>query len=344
MTVTEIAKKAGVSIGTVDRVLHNRGRVSEETRAKVQKIIEESRYQANPLARHLKKNLKYRIGVLIPELAKESTYWKLIYDGIAAAAATLSAFSFELELFEFVRPVRSSFLSAFERMTSSDCSAWIIAPVMQDETLVLLMDVENPVPYAFIDCPLPGACPLTTVAQDPFQGGVLAGRLMDLVSHSGGPFAVIRPYNEAFNLNERARGFASWFDGRPGVIVRDVVCQENEPRQMLSALESLLQELPDLRGVFIVSSMVHTITDYLCSRGFRSGNPQTDVRIIGYDLVPPNRMLLSTGKIDCLISQRPEEQGRLVMQQLYRCLVLEDETRSDIAIPMDIFFRENLQG
>ena len=59
MTVTEIAKRAGVSIGTVDRVLHNRGRVSSETRDRIQAIIDETGYQPNPLARHLKINRKY---------------------------------------------------------------------------------------------------------------------------------------------------------------------------------------------------------------------------------------------------------------------------------------------
>ncbi len=56
MTVIEIAKRAGVSIGTVDRVLHNRGRVSEETRQRINAIISEEGYQPNPLARHLKRN------------------------------------------------------------------------------------------------------------------------------------------------------------------------------------------------------------------------------------------------------------------------------------------------
>ena len=40
MTITEIAKKSGVSIGTVDRVLHNRGKVSEKTKLAVEAVIE----------------------------------------------------------------------------------------------------------------------------------------------------------------------------------------------------------------------------------------------------------------------------------------------------------------
>ena len=45
--IVDIAKMAGVSVGTVDRVIHNRGRVSEENRKKVQAILEMVHYQPN---------------------------------------------------------------------------------------------------------------------------------------------------------------------------------------------------------------------------------------------------------------------------------------------------------
>ncbi len=337
MTVIEIAKRAGVSIGTVDRVLHNRGRVSAETRQRIQDIINEEGYQPNPLARHLKRNRDYRIGVMIPELEKESRYWNLIYDGILKAADELSAFSFKIEMFKFVRPDRASLVNAFERMTASDCCAYIIAPVMQEETLVMLMEMEKKVPYSFIDCPLPGANPVSTVAQDPFRGGYLAGRMMDIVSHSEGPFAVIRPFTEAFNLNERARGFNSWFVARPKIRLLDIVCSESQMDETNSILVNLLIDNPDLKGIFAVSSIGHKIVDIIDARGRKK-----DIAVIGYDLVAENVQYLKDGKIDCLISQRPEEQGRHVLFQLYRKIVLEEVPTSMIHMPLDIYFKENL--
>ena len=41
VTISDVAKAAGVTRGTIDRVLHERGEVSEETRAKVLKVIKE---------------------------------------------------------------------------------------------------------------------------------------------------------------------------------------------------------------------------------------------------------------------------------------------------------------
>ena len=55
MTIREIARRAGVSIGTVDRVIHKRVRVAPETRKRVEALIEELGYTPNPIARHLKR-------------------------------------------------------------------------------------------------------------------------------------------------------------------------------------------------------------------------------------------------------------------------------------------------
>ncbi len=337
MTVTEIAKRAGVSIGTVDRVLHDRGRVSAETRDKIRAIIEEEGYQPNPLARHLKRNRGYRIGVLIPGLEAESRYWRLMYDAVLRASSGFSVFAFETELFAFVRPDPRSLDAAYQAMLASDCDGYLIAPVMQEETLVLLAENPPAVPYCFFDSPLPGSKPVSTVAQDPFRGGFLAGRVMELLSPGEGPFAVVRPFTEAFNLNERARGFTAWFSGNPRVEVIDLVCPENHGEEMLAILDGIFERRPDIRGFFAVSSVGHVVADRLAKRGMKEGR-----KLIGYDLVPENVECLRDGRIDCLISQRPEEQGRIAVTQLYRNIVLEEQPEPEIAMPLDIFFKENL--
>lgn len=337
MTVVEIARQAGVSIGTVDRVLHSRGRVSSETRTRILEIIQETGYQPNALARHLKRKQTYRIGLLIPELEKESRYWQLVDDGLSRAVSELSAFSFSVERFTFVRPDRASLSDAFARMVASDCTAWVIAPIMQEETLVLLSEVEHPVPYTFIDSPLPGAEPLTTVAQEPFQGGFLAGRMMELVAPGDGTFAAILPYTEAFNLNERARGFAAWFSGRPRSRVVNLVCPEPRMDVATATLERAMAEHPDMKGMFAVSAIGHKIASIVSGHGWRDR-----VALVGYDLVAENERCLRDGMIDCILSQRPDEQGRIALFQIYRHLVYGETSAREVRMPFDVYFKENL--
>ena len=62
----EIAAAAGISIGTVDRALHNRAGVNPKTRNQVLKIAEKLGYKPNIAARTLKLNRRLRIAAHLP--------------------------------------------------------------------------------------------------------------------------------------------------------------------------------------------------------------------------------------------------------------------------------------
>jgi LacI family transcriptional regulator len=63
---------------------------------------------------------------------------------------------------------------------------------------------------------------------------------------------------------------------------------------------------------------------------------------VGYDLIPKNRELLWNGEIDAIISQRPEEQGRQALLNLYRHVVMEQHIPPKIEIPLDVYIKENI--
>jgi len=67
-TIFDVAKRAGVSIGTVSRVLNNRDRVSPETRERVLKVIRDLDYQANVMARALASQQTNTLGLVIPQV------------------------------------------------------------------------------------------------------------------------------------------------------------------------------------------------------------------------------------------------------------------------------------
>ena len=66
-TIKDIAKLAGVSKGTVDRVLHKRGKVSPASLEKVNEVLKVIDYEPNLIARNLKNNKVYRISILLPD-------------------------------------------------------------------------------------------------------------------------------------------------------------------------------------------------------------------------------------------------------------------------------------
>lgn len=69
LTIKDIAELAGVSVATVSRVINNNGRFSEETRKKVLSIIEETGYKTNYMAKSLRTNRSYTIGVIVPDIS-----------------------------------------------------------------------------------------------------------------------------------------------------------------------------------------------------------------------------------------------------------------------------------
>ena len=84
--IKDIAQLAGVSVGTVDRVLHERGRVSEDALKKVTAVLEQIDYKPNLIARTLGANKTYRIAALIPN-PQQDPYWASSKSGISQAEA-----------------------------------------------------------------------------------------------------------------------------------------------------------------------------------------------------------------------------------------------------------------
>ncbi len=73
-TIKDVAELAGVSKGTVDRVLHKRGKVSQKALEKVNQVLKELDFKPNPIARSLKNNKVYKIAVLLPD-SNVDPYW-----------------------------------------------------------------------------------------------------------------------------------------------------------------------------------------------------------------------------------------------------------------------------
>ena len=93
VTIKDIAKEAGVSIGTVDRVLHERGEVAEATKNKILKLAEQMHYRPNLLARALTSKRDYNVVALLPRASEVDIYWASHVAGITAGAQALESYA-----------------------------------------------------------------------------------------------------------------------------------------------------------------------------------------------------------------------------------------------------------
>lgn len=334
MTIAEIAKLANVSIGTVDRVLHKRGRVAPDTIKKVMAIVDDHNYQPNTFARNLKLNKEFHIGVLLPLLHSEYGYWNLIYDGILKAAKELSPLAVSISIAEFDRSNSDSLLEEGEKLIKNKPDAILIAPVLPNASRIFL--AKHPkLDYAFIDSPLPDTHPVSTVVQDPFRGGYMAGRMMHLLSPEEGTYITIQTHKTAFNSLERARGFKTYFADKPTFKILELEIPQTNGAENI--IEQTYKTFTDIRGIFVVNDAVHRVASFVSLLG-RKGQ----TTLIGYDLIDQNQKAMLQGKVDCLISQRPNFQGYTAIYQLYRKGMLNQSPDRTICVPIDIVLPENL--
>lgn len=83
-SIREVAEKAQVSVTTVSRVLNDSSSVTDQTRRRVKRVIQELGYRPNPSARALRSNRTNLIALVIPELV--NPYFSAIAEGVQDAA------------------------------------------------------------------------------------------------------------------------------------------------------------------------------------------------------------------------------------------------------------------
>ena len=106
--IKDIAARAGVSVGTVDRVLHKRPNVSKSALEKVEKVLKEINYQPNVYASALAYNKSYTLYCILPKHTSEA-YWQEIEIGAIKAVEFRRDFHLNIKLRRFSRLQPESF-------------------------------------------------------------------------------------------------------------------------------------------------------------------------------------------------------------------------------------------
>jgi LacI family transcriptional regulator len=338
-SIKDIAARANVSIGTVDRVLHDRGRVSAETRSRVQRIVKDLGYRPNIHARNLSLDKMFRFGVLMPRLSQDSDYWRIPAKGIDKAGRELATYKVDIQSYPFDRYSEKSFERAFHRAVLEKPDGLLIAPVLPHVAERLVRTIPKEIPFVFFDSTVPGIDCLSFIGQDPYQSGLLAARLMLKVIRGEGPIAIVKVTPGDFHIDERIRGFLNGISGtsrRPAQVYE--VDSHGGEGAFVKAAERILHENKSLGGVFVSNAWTHSVARHI--HAHRHGR---SVSIIGYDLVSRNIASLEQGIIDFLISQRPEMQGYEGIYCLYEQIVLREAVQRRIMVPIDILTKDNIK-
>ena len=151
ITINDIARRTGLSKGTVDRVLHNRGEVSRKSYERVMEVIRELGYEPNVYASLLAKGKKHLVAVLIPA-SEPGSFWELAASGIGRGVDPVTAAGVEAVPFPYDQYDIESFRAACAKVLEAEPSGVVLAPLFQGETEVFTQQLaERGIPYCFID-------------------------------------------------------------------------------------------------------------------------------------------------------------------------------------------------
>ena len=337
-TIKDIAEMAGVSKGTVDRVLHKRGKVSKNAFEKVDKVLKEIDYRPNPIARNLKKNKTYSIHVLLPDPEKDP-YWIPAYEGVVEAADQFTPFGILIRKYFYDPTEKSSFMEESEKAILSRPDVLLMAPIFKNESQVVLGQCcEVKIPVVVFNNHINCFKEQIFIGQDLKQSGRVAASLMDKIITKNDEIAIIH-INKEPHMQAKENGFIEFFAEKSDSnhIVVSKTFNSAEKSGFKQEVSQFIQSNPKISAFFVTNSKA-----YMLVEAFESIEKK-DGKIIGYDLLKPNIKYLKQGAIKFLIHQKPKRQAFLSVNYLAEHFLFGKPLPPQELLPIDIITTENAQ-
>lgn len=337
ISIKQIAAIAGVSAGTVDRVLHNRGKVSAKNKEAVENALAQVNYKINIHTSAVSFRKTLNIVVTTPE-AEADSYWASILDGITSAREEYHDISINLIYKSYSQFDENSCREVFAQTLEEKPDAVIIGPTFSLLTKDFCSQLDsNNTPYVFVDATIEGTNPYASFTTDQMSCGLLVGKLLEA---GKGPVAVLsteRIGERSHNTILREKGIVEYFH-QNGITadIRWSKFSAIDKDCAFATLDKFFKENKDVRNIAVLNSRGYIVADCLQRLGLNRQN------VISFDITKPNRECLNKGSISILICQRPEAQGYKALDAIIHKLFYNLSTPTHHLMPIDVVFRETL--
>ena len=340
--IKDIAQRAGVSVGTVDRVLHGRPSVSKTAREKIEKALAEMNYQPNVYASALAYNRSYVFYLIIPKHESEA-YWEEIEQGAKKAIEARRDFHVDTKIVYYERFNDESFTQTCLACLETNPDGVIIVPSTLEPTKRFTDRLhEQELPFVMLDSYMPDLNPLSFFGQDSFRSGYFAARILMLVAHDEKQIVLMKRIKDG-NVTSKQQanrevGFRHYMaDHYPQIEIIDLELPLKATKtEYGSMLEPFFQAHPDIRHCITFGSKAHIVGDFLLKTNRR------DVQIMGYDMVDKNAECLRQGSISFLIAQHAYQQGYSCVDTLFKAIVLKKKVDPVNYMPIELLTKENI--
>lgn len=339
--VKEIARRANVSIATVDRVIHNRTGVSEKTRKKINEIIKELDYQPNILASRLASKNIIILAILIPRVSEETDFWEAPLRGIQRAEAEIKQYGIQTINYFFDLNDKDSFIKQSNLILEKGVNGVLLSPSFIEQSILFTQECQKrKIPYVFIDSNIPEQHSLSYIGPHLFKSGYVGAKLLTYRVKSNNKVLVVNISKEIENYNylQIEEGFRTYFKDNhmDNEIVR-IDMKETDYLSVARHMTYVFHMHKDIEAIFVTNSRVFTVASFL------QNSHRKNISLIGYDFIKENIQHLNTGVIDFLICHKPEEQAYRAVMALYQTLVMGSSVEKIQYMPIDIITKENYE-
>ena len=342
ITIKDIAARAGVSTGTVDRVLHNRPNVSQKALEKVNKALEELDYQPNMYASALAYNKTYTFYIVLPK-HEQDAYWDEIEEGAQACCNFRRDFGITLKFVYYERFNATAFTKMVREFFSAKIDGVVIVPTTLEQTARFTEKLtERSIPYVLLDSYMPDLKPLSFFGQDSFASGYFAAKMLMLIAAKEKEIALVKQTRDgkvgSKQQANRETGFRHYMvDHFPEIKITEVDLPLDEERKEYDGiLEDFFSTHPKVHHCITFNSKAHIVGEFLQRTNRRN------VQIMGYDMVPKNEACVRQGSISFLIAQHAYQQGYASVDALFHAIVLKRAVNPVNYMPIEILTKENV--
>lgn len=318
VTIQQIADLAGVSRGTVDRVLNNRGRVKPEVEKSIKKIIDELGYVAKKTKKI--KETKFKIGV-VTQLSNAG-FMIDINKGIGTAKKELKNIGIEVIVKNGKLVEENEQLKLIDELMKEKINALAIMPVNSEKIRTKLNFIidEYKIPIVTFNTDIVGTKRLCFVGMDNRKSGKTAAEIFRVLMKETGKILVITGYFSSLLNNLRLDGFIEEIKKiAPNIEIASVQSSFDDDAEVENIIKNSMLNIPGITGIFVVSS-----GQYGIEKALESLKLEKCPYIIAYDQTPINKTLLEKNMINFLIDQNGFEQGYKPIRILTNVLLTRD--------------------
>lgn len=336
-TIKEIAELAGVSRGTVDRVLNNRGSVNPATAALVRDIARQLDYKPNRAGIALaaqRRNLK--LGVLLFDTG--NLFFEDVWKGVLEKSEELAGYNCTVLTRKVGFSARAQ-ADAIAELLACRIDGLVLSPfndVLIAQQIDLLADKGIPVITTNTD--IHNSRRLAFVGSDFYRCGQTAAGLMRLMTTGDTSVGIITGSSQVLCHTDRIQGFCDTVAASyPRIHVTETIENSDDEFESYDKTLDLLNRHPEINALYFTAGGVYGGCRAVLTAG------RKDIRIIAYDKIPTTRELVEKDIISATICQQPTVQGSRPLQLLFDYLMTGEKPEKEYYYTaVDIRIRENL--